>query len=653
MSRTNSAIPQEGSNAARRRSSEYSQQDEKSEQCVVKTNFTDEEKSRGKNKVYGLLLKNPLAIASVIPTIIAGSVSVITFYFLGNIITYLSDYSMGRAENPIDKVSWQCILMLIITIVVTICKFFASTLWIRVGARVSSQIKNEIFTNIMQYDVAFYDTHSIGSLLTILGEDTAVIQECFGATKGLQLQQLGQFIVGWILLMVYSWKMGLIMLCLVPVVIIIMRIFHPFIDYNAKRRFRYISNSITIAEETISAIRTVRGYNREEKDTGRFVDQAINAAKFETKIVYYIGTMFFIVMIIVWGCVTALLYYSSTFVGKRENGRIFEIGTMFSCFGYAMMGSMGLVVLESSIQAENRAVVASSRIVALTSYEASVNFSGGITYDNFQGHIEFKNVSFSYPTRDVLALKNVSFEVKPGETVALVGHSGSGKSTCVQLIERYYDIQEGVITIDGHDIKEIDPRWLHRRIALVSQEPTLFQASVRENVLYGIENHDNVSDDVVWDALEKANAKKFVAKFDKQLGQLVGDRGSTVSGGQRQRIAIARAVIKDPTILICDEATAALDSESEKKVQKALDKILETRTGVIVAHRLTTIRNATRIYVFDAGEILEIGTHDSLVKKGGVYYNLVKRQLQKEEAEAEAGKNKDEKNEEDSSLDED
>lgn len=621
----------------RRNSSEYSNSNSDGRsvsKCIVQQKFSDEERSKARGRVYGLLLKNPLAITAFIPTIIAGGIPVFTFFFLGNILNYLARFSTSTdGYDPVHDASLQCIYMLLVSIACALCRGFSSALWIRVGARISTYIRDDIFTHIMQYDVAFYDTHSIGGLLTILGEDTAVIQECFGMTKGLQVQQLGQFLVGWICTMVYSWKLGLIMLCLIPVVVAIMLTFHPFIDRNAKARFRHIAQSVTIAEETISAIRTVRGYNREEEDTKRFTEQAIQASGYEKGIIYLIGSMFFCVMLIVWGCVCGLLYYSSTFVGKQENGRTFQVGTMFSCFGFSMMGSMAIVMLENSIQAEQRAVTASARINTLISYQSSINFDGGEKFDDFKGCIKFQNVSFSYPTRPgVLALKNVSFEVNPGETVALVGHSGSGKSTCVQLIERYYDVSEGVITIDGHDIKEIDPHWLHRKMALVSQEPVLFQASVRENVLYGAEGEK--TDDDVWAALEAANAKKFVTKFDGKLDQLVGDKGSTVSGGQRQRIAIARAVIKDPVILITDEATSALDSESEKKVQNALDKILETRTGVIVAHRLTTIRNAKRIYVFDAGVIQEVGNHEELVAKQGYYYNLVKRQLQKQEEEA-------------------
>ena len=635
------------SQVVRRNSSEYSEASASSVSGVsfLQQNFTKQEKSKGRSKVYGLLLTEPMAIGAFIPTIISGGVPVVTFLFLGNILNEITSYSLGDKSDPdhyLHNISLQLIYMTIVTIFVAICKFVDSLLWSRVGSKISTKIKDEIFTHIMTFDVAFYDTHSIGSLLTVLGEDSAVIQECFGTSKGLQVQNLGQFLVGWILTMVYSWKLGLIMLCIVPVVVVLMLIFHPYIEKCGKISFIYTAKSVTIADETISAIRTVRGFNGEESDTQRYVKESTQSSKYQSYVIFLLGGMFSIVMIVIWGAVDAMLYYASTLVGGIENGRVFQAGTMFSCFGYSMMGSMGIVALENSIQAEQRAITASSRIIALTSYKPEINFDGGKKIENFKGHIEFKNVTFSYPTRpNVLALNNVSFEVNPGDTVALVGHSGSGKSTCVQLMERYYDCQEGQVLYDGVDIKELDPHWLHRQIALVSQEPTLFMGTVRDNVLYGVS--EKQSDDDVWNALEQANAKKFVTKFDDKLDQMIGDKGSTISGGQKQRIAIARAVIKNPSILICDEATSALDSESEKKVQVALDKILETRTGVIVAHRLTTIKNADKIYVFDAGAILEVGKHDELVAKGGAYYNLVKRQLQKAEVES-TGKKKENDN---------
>ena len=611
-------------------SSEYSSSDSRSASSfIIQQKFSREENNAARGKIYGVLFSDPWAYLGTIPAIISGATPIFNYLIFGYILNEMRDYSLGTSNNPLHKIGILLAIMSAVAVVTGICRGLTSFMWIRAGSHVSIRIRDEIFTNIMKYDVAFYDTHPIGALLTILGEDSAVLQECFGAQKGLQFQQGGQFVIGTILVFIYNWKLALIALALFPVVAIIVVIFHPHIARHGQARFRNVARSMTIAEETIAAVRTVRGYNREEEDERRFNEQTELGANHDRIIIVLLTFMFTIVLALMWAVVLGDLYYGATMVDNGENAK-FGAGQLFSCFGFTMFGSFGLILLMNGINAEQRAIHAGARIMQLLAYQPSLNFDGGETYEPFIGHIKFENVSFCYPTRKVMALKNVSFEIKPGQSVALVGHSGSGKSTCVQLIQRYYDVTEGRITIDGHDIKDLDPHWLHRKMALVSQDPILFQETVKMNVMYGVEK--NKTDEEVWAALETANAKKFTLKFEKQLQQLVGDRGSTLSGGQKQRIAIARAVIKDPTILICDEATSALDSESEKKVQAALDKILETRTGIIVAHRLSTIRNANVIYVFDAGEIKEQGNHESLVAAQGFYFNLVKRQLQKEKA---------------------
>ncbi|OHT12887.1 ABC transporter family protein [Tritrichomonas foetus] len=398
----------------------------------------------------------------------------------------------------------------------------------------------------------------------------------------------------------------------------------PGILKNAALKFRHVSSSMTIAEETLSAIRTVKGCNREDIERDRFMKDTIGSAKAEKRIGIYILIMILCIQLVIWGFTILILWYGATEVDKGK----LEVGDLFSVFGFSMFGCMGIIALQGSMQGEQKAIASGARILKLSQHVPTIPFEGGKIIENFKGHIEFKNVSFKYPTRDVYVLRNVSFEIKPGQMGALVGHSGSGKSTSVQLLERYYDAEEGLVLLDGEDIRTLDPRWLHHVIGLVQQEPALFQMSIKENIKYGA---PDATDEEVLAAAEIASAKKFVDKLDHGFDQQVGDRGSALSGGQRQRIAIARAVIKNPVILITDEATSALDAASEKKVQKALDKVMEGRTAVVVAHRLSTIRNANVIYVFDSGEIKEIGNHDSLVKLGGFYYNLVKRQMSQQE----------------------
>ncbi|CAF3758957.1 unnamed protein product [Rotaria sp. Silwood1] len=260
----------------------------------------------------------------------------------------------------------------------------------------------------------------------------------------------------------------------------------------------------------------------------------------------------------------------------------------------------------------------------LPSYINNVDFDKDLTKDNLIGDIHFSNVYFSYPSRsDVPILNNLSFHIKCGQTVALVGSSGSGKSTCVQLLQRFYDSQLGSVLIDGKQINQYNLKWLRKHIGVVNQEPVLFHTTIRENILLG---SDSATNEQIYEVAKMANAHDFIMQLPNKYETLVGERGAALSGGQKQRIAIARALLRDPKILLLDEATSALDYESEKIVQKALDRVAQGRTTLIIAHRLSTIRNADKIIVMQQGEIVEEGDHDSLMKAQGIYFDLVKQQ---------------------------
>jgi ABC-type multidrug transport system fused ATPase/permease subunit len=637
-----------------RHSSEYSPSQEssgssRSNQSKIKV--TDAEKKNARTHLYRVLFHCWKALVGIIPCAIQGGCPILMFLVLGSLMTSMSDFGNIEPLNITDlneiqaanatrvyytqisalvdhlmgEIELKCVWLVLIAVLFGVAKFFDSVLWIRAGSEISIQMKDNLFRNMMHCEVAFFDVNPIGSILTLLSEDAQLVQDAFGTVKGMQFANLFQFLLGIILNFTYSWRLALIALCCLPLIFIIISICGPFVVKNSIRRFANVSASMTIAEETISCIRTVRGFNQEDRETKRFLDETVKMGHYEANIGFGIVLMIHLILVAVWAAALGNLYYGSTFVGEKENGQEFTTGRLFSAFGYSMMGSFGVVALMGSMQGEEKAISAGARILKLTNHVPDIPFEGGEVLEDFKGDIEFRNVSFKYPTRDAYVLRNVSWHVKPGQTCALVGHSGSGKSTSVQLIERFYDVEEGIILLDGHDIRTLDPRWLHHKIALVSQEPTLFKGSIRDNILYGAE--PGVTDEDVQAACEVSNSAKFISKLTNGLDQEVGEKGNQLSGGQRQRVAIARAVIKNPVVLITDEATSALDSGSEKKVQIALDKVMEGRTAVIVAHRLSTIRNANIIYVFDAGEIKEVGTHESLVKKGGWYYNLVKRQL--------------------------
>ncbi|CAF3952799.1 unnamed protein product, partial [Rotaria sp. Silwood1] len=297
---------------------------------------------------------------------------------------------------------------------------------------------------------------------------------------------------------------------------------------------------------------------------------------------------------------------------------------VFICISYAFLT---LGVASPYFQALYEARVAAYgiwKIIDEPSYINNVDFDKGLTKDNLIGDIHFSNVYFSYPSRsDVPILNNLSFHIKCGQTVALVGSSGSGKSTCVQLLQRFYDSQLGSVLIDGKQINQYNLKWLRKHIGVVNQEPVLFHTTIRENILLG---SDSATNEQIYEVAKMANAHDFIMQLPNKYETLVGERGAALSGGQKQRIAIARALLRDPKILLLDEATSALDYESEKIVQKALDRVAQGRTTLIIAHRLSTIRNADKIIVMQQGEIVEEGDHDSLMKAQGIYFDLVKQQ---------------------------
>jgi ABC-type multidrug transport system fused ATPase/permease subunit len=616
----------------RRTSSEYSASGSGSRSSISsEIKVEDEEKTKARGVIYGYVFSTWAAKFALLPSAAVGLMPILMYFMFGDIINAITKYYMTASGpnpyDPMDEIWDQTLKLIYVAIGTFIAKFLDTLLWIRIGSYLSTRLKDELFANMMRSDVTFFDVNPIGGVLTLLSEDSQQVQDAFGQVKGTQISNLAQFLFGIIMAFTYDWRMALIALCAIPFVGLIMGFLMPTIIKQSNIKFKFTASSMTIAEETLSSIRTVKGNNREDVEAHRFLKDSEGAAKAEVRIGYCIIGLVATIQLGMWGFSIINLWYGAGLVDKGD----LLVGDMFSVFGFTMMGVLGVIMLQGTMQGEQKAIAAGARILKLAHYISDIPFEGGEIIDPFTGHIEFQNVSFKYPTRDVYVLKNVSFEIKPCQMGALVGHSGSGKSTIVQLLERFYDISEGVILLDGKDIKTLDPHWLHQRIGLVQQEPSLFIMSVEENIKYGAKT---ATHEQVVEAARIANAQGFIEKLDHKYDQQVGEKGSALSGGQRQRVAIARAVIKDPAILITDEATSALDADSERKVQIALDRVMENRTAVVVAHRLSTIRNAQVIYVFDAGEIKEIGTHDSLLKLNGYYYNLVRRQL----AEAEEGK---------------
>ncbi|EAX89768.1 ABC transporter transmembrane region family protein [Trichomonas vaginalis G3] len=411
------------------RSSEYSRSladiSEQANESMEKTVKTPA------RKVYKYLFADIMAVIAVFSSFIAGLTPIISYQFIGSVITELGKYSTGQIDDPLPETRKQVIYLVITLLIVSIAFFFATFLWNRVGCRMSVRIRKEIFSNLMCFDVTFFDNNSIGSLLTILGEDATAIQEAFGSVKNSQIQSLAQFIVGFIMIYIQSWRLGLIMTATIPLILVAMITIQYFLNRSSEIGFHNVSSSITIAEETISNVRTVRAFNREEGDVQRFSVDTNKSQSFYSKFFVYIGIEFFILILVNYGFTAGVLYYGSTIVGKKENGKEFTSGALIAIFGFALSAAWGLTNFQFFLGQKERAAQSAARVLDMIGYQPSINFDGGMQYDDFKGDIVFDHVSFKYPSRNVFALSDVSFNIKSGQSVAFVGHSGSGKSTIV------------------------------------------------------------------------------------------------------------------------------------------------------------------------------------------------------------------------------
>jgi len=608
------------STASHRRPSEYSSEGENTQKKPDSIEISNEEQQEAQGHLYSVLFSDSLAWFGLIPSIFVGMIPVLVFSVFGRIIDSLSNLNPADYDASHSRFVNNAKDLLYIAVGAGIAMYFNSMIWIRLGSSLSIKIRRQLFENMMKSEVTFFDITPIGSILTLLSEDAQLVQNAFGKVKSTQISSLSMFLSGMIMAFFLNWKLSLAAFSIIPINLIYVMMFQKPITEKADLSFKHTSSAMTVAEESISYVRTVKSFNRGNVQSKLFLQHTIDGSIVEKDIGVLMTWMFNVSITLVWSMIAVIIYMGAVQISK---GTI-TIGQLITLFGYIANGSMALIQLQSTMSSEQKAIAAGARILKLAKYQPKLPFEGGEEPDTFNGHIEFRNVTFKYPTRDELVLKNVSFTVEPGRMAALVGHSGSGKSTIVQLLERFYDVTDGMILLDGKDIKELNPRWLHRKIGLVSQEPTLFQMSIEDNIKYGA---DNATHEDVVEAATVANAVSFIEASENGYNTRVGEKGSTLSGGQRQRIAIARAVIKKPTILVTDEATSALDSANEKEVQIALDEVMKNRTSVVVAHRLSTIRNANIIYVFDNGEIKERGTHEELLELHQCYYSLIERQL--------------------------
>jgi ATP-binding cassette subfamily B protein len=523
----------------------------------------------------------------------------------------------ARSVEVIDRTALLMTAVLAIQAVATALRY---VLFTTAGERIVARIKKDLYASLLRQEIAFFDERRTGELQSRLASDTTVLQNALSVNVSMMLRNAVTIVGGLGLLFYTSPSLTALMMLVVPPIAFGAVFYGRRLRALSREVQDAVAKSADVAEESIGGIRTVRAFAAEAVEVlryGRAVDSSYALASRRIRLG---GIFMAFVGFLGFGAASLVLWIGGRQVVAGELG----VGSLTSFLVYTLLVGVSLGALTDLYADFTKAAGAAERLFELLDRVPALA-AGGEQPSSTAGAIAFEGVGFRYPARpDVAVLRGIDLVIAPGEVVALVGPSGAGKSTIAALLTRLYDPTEGRITLDGTPLTQLDAEWLRRHVGVVSQEPILFSTSIEENVRYG---RSTATHDEVIAACRAANAHEFVSKFPEGYATNVGERGVQLSGGQKQRIAIARAILKDPRILVLDEATSALDAESEHLVKEALDRLAEGRTVLVIAHRLSTVRDADRVVVLDGGKVAESGKHDELVQKDGLYKRLVERQL--------------------------
>ncbi|XP_041039515.1 ATP-binding cassette, sub-family B (MDR/TAP), member 4 isoform X1 [Carcharodon carcharias] len=510
---------------------------------------------------------------------------------------------------------------------VLVAAYIQISFWSLAAARQTKKIRKAFFHAILRQEIGWFDVSQIGELNTRLTDDISKISEGIGDKIGLLIQSLASFVGGFVVGFVNGWKLALVILAVSPVLGISAALWSKLLTSFTKQEQNAYAKAGAVAEEALSSFRTVVAFGGQKKEVDRYQKHLFDAKDIgiNKSIVMSVAVGFTFLMI--YASYALAFWYGSTLILNKE----YTIGKMLTVFFSILIGAFAIGQTSPNIEALASARGAAYVVFQIMDQEPLIDsFSAnGHKPSQIKGDVEFINVHFKYPSQpDVEILKGLHLKLKSGQTIALVGSSGCGKSTTIQLLQRFYDPADGMILLDGHDIRTLNVMHLREMIGVVNQEPILFATTIAENIRYG---REDVSMTEIEEATKEANAYDFIMKLPKKFETLVGERGTQLSGGQKQRIAIARALVRNPKILLLDEATSALDAESEATVQVALDKVRKGRTTIVIAHRLSTVQNADIIAALQDGVIAEIGTNEELMEAKGIYYALVTLQTFKSE----------------------
>lgn len=525
----------------------------------------------------------------------------------------------GNKEAAARSLNEIALLLGLVLLVQSVFSYFRIIFFVNVTEKTLAFLRQDTYNHLIKLPLRFFDQRRVGELNSRISADIILLQETLTTTLAEFIRQIIIIIGGIALLAITSLKLTLFMLAVLPGIMILARVFGRFIRKFSKQVQEQVAESNTIVEETLQGIQSVKSYTNEYFEIARYRKKTEEIATVGIKSGKYKGAFSAFIVFGLFGALVAVIWKGSALLASGElvAGDLFSF-VIYSAFVGGTIG--GLASVYASIQ---KFIGATEDLFGIFNEkeEDIQDISKLAEKEELSGAISFSDLSFAYPSRpESLVLKNISVTIEANQMVALVGASGAGKSTIASLLLRLHDPVSGAILFDGKDNRSISLSVLRSQIALVPQDIFLFGGTIRENIAYG---KPLATDEEILEAARKANALEFIDRFPEKLETIVGERGTQLSGGQRQRIAIARAVLKDPRILILDEATSSLDSESERLVQDALEKLMKGRTSVVIAHRLSTVRKADRILVLDQGKLVEQGTHEELLQvNNGIYRNL-------------------------------